>query len=423
MVGLRSELEAAERDLADFERRVVLISADRHRAREMAAIFESEGWLAEALLCLELAGDTEAALLLQAGMTTPPQRRSKRSLSPIVIPDAGPYAFIEELALVLRSSGDAAAAEFFARSIAVALAGEEASALPAETLVQSAAKLEAAHGPLANLRVEIAAALLCLGEDVAGYQILHLEAARANASHRCRKLLANLLEAQGRTVEARALWEVIALEKMDYPGVRVALDRLGEGGPQRARYRSRSTGETARVVRAYDEVLGRDVALKRLRPDAFESMHRVLDVCEHVAHPGVLMCLDVDPTIPALVFELLEGSLDCLPSAQQHARAALSWAPLFGALAALHESGLVHVSLLPEHILFASQRGLVLGGLSHVRALPAVATENVADLAALMCAHAELQGLDSLASLLQACQAPDPAARPAARSVARALGT
>ncbi len=422
MTGISSALRAAHLDLRDFERRVVLMEPDRHRAREIAELFESQGWYAEALASYRLAGEEETATVLASRFGEAPKRRSAPAPIAVQLPAEGPYTLFEELTMALQARGEEGVAESFASRFARSLAGD---GLPPETVVQSGAKLEALHGPLANLRVEIAAALLCLGEDAGAYQVLVREAGRPAATLRTKKLLAGVLEARGRRSEALALYEDIAASRIDYPGVQAALTRLARVGTAERRYAEQiclhEVDGVSAVRRAFDAHLGREVVIKRGSGSCFRArMERELEVCERAAHPALVTILDVDPHDHLVVYESLEGSLASDERARAFARDAFRWSTVAYALAAMHEAGLVHGRITHEHVLFSNTRGLVLGGLAGASDELVRAPEDVAALATCLRRHV-VEPNEAQHQVLEACTAVDPASRPAAKALARAL--
>jgi len=126
------------------------------------------------------------------------------------------------------------------------------------------------------------------------------------------------------------------------------LEKIGAGG----------MGE---VFRARDERLGRDVALKLIRPassDSPDHLHRFEHEARAAAalnHPNIVAIFDVgfDGTTPYIVSELLEGKT----LRQRHSegpipiRAATGYAlQIAQALIAAHERRIVHRDLKPENL-------------------------------------------------------------------------
>lgn len=121
-------------------------------------------------------------------------------------------------------------------------------------------------------------------------------------------------------------------------------------------------GGTAVVHRAHDLRLGRDVALKRVRPGAAESQHRLRlrdegRLLATLQHPHLVRILDAaweGPDSPYLVLELIDGpdlatSLADGPLAPE-AVASLG-RDVASALAHLHDHGLVHRDVKPANVL------------------------------------------------------------------------
>jgi serine/threonine-protein kinase len=124
--------------------------------------------------------------------------------------------------------------------------------------------------------------------------------------------------------------------------------RLGQGG----------MGE---VFLAWDERLGRRVALKRIRreaptPEERERLRREASAAARLSHPAVVRIYDLveDATGDALVFEYVEGRTlrellrEGLPSPALAARLGREIAE---GLAAAHASGLVHRDLKAENVM------------------------------------------------------------------------
>lgn len=130
---------------------------------------------------------------------------------------------------------------------------------------------------------------------------------------------------------------------------RYRLDRLlGEGG-------------MASVWEAHDERLGRDVAIKVVRPDATDPaavarFDREARVVAGLRHPGVVLVHDygVDDGSPFLVMELLPGPslarvvVDDAPLEVGRATAYVREAA--GALASAHAAGVVHRDVKPGNL-------------------------------------------------------------------------
>jgi serine/threonine-protein kinase len=123
------------------------------------------------------------------------------------------------------------------------------------------------------------------------------------------------------------------------------------------------TGSMARVVEAYDSMLGREVAIKFLRSDAADAEGRARFVREaHAAasfvHPHVVTVYDAgeEGTRPFLVMELVRGpNLAEVMRARGPLSAAESVAiaaQMLDALAAAHDLGWLHRDVKPSNVLF-----------------------------------------------------------------------
>jgi serine/threonine protein kinase len=145
--------------------------------------------------------------------------------------------------------------------------------------------------------------------------------------------------------------------------------KLGEGG-------------MGVVYAAHDERLDRPVALKRIRsgaPDGHERERfwREARAASRVSHPNVCQLYEIDEDADGLflTMELLEGEPlnDRLRGGPLPPREAVQIAAgVLGALAALHQKGLVHRDLKPSNI-FLSAHGVKLLDFGLARALPGAA--------------------------------------------------
>jgi eukaryotic-like serine/threonine-protein kinase len=128
-------------------------------------------------------------------------------------------------------------------------------------------------------------------------------------------------------------------------------------------------GAMGTVWRAWDEILGREVAVKELRisdglpPDerakAYQRTHREARTAARLSHPGVVTVFDVaeEDGRPWIIMELVAArSLDQIISSDgplpPH-RAADAGRMLLAALATAHAAGVLHRDVKPSNVLLA----------------------------------------------------------------------
>ncbi len=147
---------------------------------------------------------------------------------------------------------------------------------------------------------------------------------------------------------------------------------VGTGRVIAGRYRLEGPigrGAMGTVWRAWDEILGREVAVKELRisdglpPDerakAYQRTHREARTAARLSHPGVVTVFDVaeENGCPWIIMELVAArSLDQIISHEgplpPH-RAADAGRQLLAALASAHAAGVLHRDVKPSNVLLA----------------------------------------------------------------------
>ncbi|WP_093607681.1 serine/threonine-protein kinase [Streptomyces indicus] len=156
-------------------------------------------------------------------------------------------------------------------------------------------------------------------------------------------------------------------------------ENAGEGRVLAGRYRvlaQLGRGGMGVVWRAYDEILGREVAVKELRTysdaaapelDALRvRMQREARAAARVRHPGVVAVHDVAEADgrPLIVMELIDGpSLDAVLRERgplTPREAAGIGAEVMEALAAAHRAGVLHRDVKPGNILLAADGRVLL---------------------------------------------------------------
>ncbi|HEY0603664.1 MAG TPA: serine/threonine protein kinase [Herpetosiphonaceae bacterium] len=129
--------------------------------------------------------------------------------------------------------------------------------------------------------------------------------------------------------------------------------------------RTIGSGGMGSVFAANDERLGRQVALKLLRPDlasdqrARERFLREAQIAAQLVHPNIVRTYDVGdaPEGPYLVQELLDGhTLDTLLPLPSRRALDITQA-IADALGYIHGQGYVHCDIKPQNIMLAGQPG------------------------------------------------------------------
>ncbi len=128
------------------------------------------------------------------------------------------------------------------------------------------------------------------------------------------------------------------------------------------------SGDAGEIWRAYDRLLGREVALKLLSADA-ASPRAEFDVLTALEHHGIADVLDTG-VLDARVYlaeELIEGAhFSRALSAQQQDSA---FRGIASALMAVHDAGLIHGDVTPRNILVREDGSAVLVDFSAARAI------------------------------------------------------
>src|SRR5262245_56843973 len=216
------------------------------------------------------------------------------------------------------------------------------------------------------------------------------EHARRRGDHeralRAHYLLAEHARRRGDHERALRHYEAVLGRDVDYPNVRVRVERLralsGRGAPVAgetiaagdvagvqagARYRlirELGRGATAVVYLARATELDRDVAVKLLHPhlagteraDALTKFFHEARVMASLRHPNVVAVLDLDEASRRIVMELAAGGTlrDVLRErgARPLRRAIERHGQVLSALAAAHRRGIVHCDLKPGNLMF-----------------------------------------------------------------------
>jgi tetratricopeptide (TPR) repeat protein len=247
--------------------------------------------------------------------------------------------------------------------------------------------------------------------------LLHLDHLVRDDRHalRAHYLLAEYARRHGDHERALRHYEAVLGRDVDYPNVRVRVERLrqlvGRGAPVAgetiaagdlagvqagARYRlvrELGRGATGVVYLARDAELERDVAVKLLHPhlagterkDALDRFFHEARVMASLRHPNVVAVLDLDEASRRIVMELAAGGTlrDVLRErgARSLRRAIERHGQILNALASAHRRGIVHCDLKPGNLMFRRDADLpgveiMLGdfGVAHLPDVAGVAT-------------------------------------------------
>ena len=217
---------------------------------------------------------------------------------------------------------------------------------------------------------------------------LHLERLTTEDAYalRAHYLLAEQARKKGDHERALRHYEAVLGRDVDYPNVRVRVERLrqltGRAAPVAgetiaagdvagvqagARYRlvrELGRGATGVVYLARDAELDRDVAVKLLHPhlagteraDALARFFHEARVMASLRHPNVVAVLDMDEASRRIVMELAAGGTlrDVLRERGPRPlrRAIERHGQILSALAAAHRRGIVHCDLKPANLMF-----------------------------------------------------------------------
>ncbi|HUH03430.1 MAG TPA: protein kinase [Kofleriaceae bacterium] len=240
---------------------------------------------------------------------------------------------------------------------------------------------------LPRLRSELVDMLDRRGEGERALPHLHLLTELEPHALRAHYLLAELHRRRGDELLALRHYEAVLARDMEYPNVRVRVDRLrasrGLGAPAPmgetiigagtvgvaggARYqllRELGRGATGVVYMARDFELDREVAIKLLHPhlaaaDRAAACARFFEearIAASLRHPNIIAILDLDERARRIVMELASGGTlrgALLDQSRRSVRRALErHAQILSALNAAHRRGVVHRDLKPGNLMF-----------------------------------------------------------------------
>jgi len=240
---------------------------------------------------------------------------------------------------------------------------------------------------LTPIRVRLVEWLIDRGSS--GEALPHLEALTEVREHatRAHYLLGEHYRRAGDEVQSLRHYEAVLARNVDYPNVRIRVDRIraargrtaapamGEtiagadnfGGVGGARYRlvrELGRGATGVVYLSRDMELERDVAVKLLHPhlaatrqaDALGRFFDEARIAASLRHPNIVAILDIDETSRRIVMELASGGTlrEVLRERGPRTvrRGLERHSQILSALAAAHRRGIVHRDLKPGNLMF-----------------------------------------------------------------------
>ncbi len=241
-------------------------------------------------------------------------------------------------------------------------------------------------GPTSPLRAMLVERFEQRGELDTAVPHLELLAAEEPYALRAHYLLAEHARRRGDHERALRHYEAVLGRDVDYPNVRVRVERLrasaGRAAPVAgetiaagdvagvqagARYRlvrELGRGATGVVYLARDAELDREVAVKLLHPhlartdraDALARFFHEARVMASLRHPNVVAVLDIDEASRRIVMELAAGGTlrDVLRErgARPLRRVIERHSQILSALVAAHRRGIVHCDLKPANLMF-----------------------------------------------------------------------